>query len=80
MAVGKSAAKVDPSKLSVTIGGISVFAGGLPKKFSHLAVREHLKGDTVVIEIGLGMGREKFTAYTCDLSGAYIKINADYHT
>ncbi len=80
MAVGKSAAKVAPAKLSVTIGGIRVFARGLPKNFSHRAVREHLKGDTVVIEINLGLGGEKFTAYTCDLSGAYIKINADYHT
>ena len=80
MAVGKSAAKVDPAKLSVTIGGIRVYSQSLPKKFSRRAVREHLKGDTVIIEVSLGLGREKFTAYTCDLSGAYIKINADYHT
>ncbi len=80
MAVGKSAAKVDPAKLSVTIGGIRVYSQGLPKKFSHRAVRKHLKGDSVIIEINLGLGREKFTAYTCDLSNAYVKINADYHT
>lgn len=80
MAVGKSEAKVDPAKISVTIGGTKVYARGLPKKFSHRAVRQHLKGDTAVIEVALGVGREKFTAYTCDLSAAYIKINADYHT
>ncbi|MDY7010791.1 MAG: bifunctional glutamate N-acetyltransferase/amino-acid acetyltransferase ArgJ [Planctomycetota bacterium] len=80
MAVGNSTANVDPAKISVTIGDIKTYANGLPRNFSHRAVREHLKGDTVFIEVSLGMGREKFTAYTCDLSGAYVKINADYHT
>ncbi len=80
MAVGKSAAKVDPNKLSVSIGGTRVYAKGQPVKFGHRTVREYLKGDTVDVEIDLGLGREKFTAYTCDLSGAYITINADYHT
>ncbi|MCK4625229.1 MAG: bifunctional ornithine acetyltransferase/N-acetylglutamate synthase, partial [Phycisphaerae bacterium] len=80
MAVGKSAAKVDLDKLSVTIGATRVFAKGRPVKFSHRAVRDYLKSDTVDVEIGMGLGREEFTAYTCDLSDVYITINADYHT
>ena len=80
MAVGKSAAKVVPEKLSVKIGGVTVFARGAPKKFSSRPVAGHLAGDTVVIDVGLGLGRGKFTAYTCDLSREYITINADYHT
>ena len=80
MAVGKSTAKVDPERLSITIGSTRVFAKGRPAKFSHRVVREYLKGDTVDFKVTMGLGDGKFTAYGCDLSNAYIKINADYHT
>jgi len=80
MALGKSAAKVVPGKLSVKIGGVSVFARGRPRPFDVKAVEKHLAGDPVVIDAGLGVGKSRFTAYTCDLSREYITINADYHT
>ena len=79
-AAGKSAAKVVPEKLSIKIGGVSVFARGLPRKFSTRAVARRLAGETVEIDVNLGLGKGKFTAYTCDLSREYITINADYHT
>ena len=62
------------------MGGITVFARGRPRKFSVAAVERHLAGDTVLVEVGLGLGRGKFAAYTCDLSHEYVAINADYHT
>jgi len=80
MAVGKSAAKVDPARLSVKIGGVSVFARGRPRKFNVRAVEKHLAGDTVVIDVALGLGEGRYTAYGCDLSREYVAINADYHT
>jgi len=80
MAVGKSAARVDPSRLGVKIGGVRVFARGRPAPFAAAAVRRHLGGQTVVIDVDLHLGRGAFTAYTCDLSREYITINADYHT
>ncbi|HET6429225.1 MAG TPA: bifunctional glutamate N-acetyltransferase/amino-acid acetyltransferase ArgJ [Phycisphaerae bacterium] len=80
MALGKSAAKVVPQKLSVKIGGTVVFARGRPRPFNVKAVEKHLAGDPVVIEATLGLGAGRFTAYTCDLSREYITINADYHT
>ncbi len=80
MAVGKSAARVVPEKLSVKIGPAAVFARGMPRKFSLRSVAKHLAGDPVVFEVNLGLGKGRFTAYTCDLSREYITINADYHT
>jgi len=80
VAVGKSRAKVKPEKLSVTIGGVAVFAAGMPRKASAAALAKHLAGDTVTIDVNLGLGKGQFTAYTCDLSREYISINADYHT
>ena len=80
VAVGKSPAKVKPEKLSVKIGGLAVFAAGAGRKFNAAAVGKHLDGDTVTIDVGLGLGKGRFTAYTCDLSRQYVNINAHYHT
>jgi len=80
MALGKSAARVDPDKLSVRIGGLSVFASGRPRPFDEAAVADRLRRSEVVIDCDLHLGRGAFTALTCDLSRAYIDINADYRT
>jgi len=79
-ALGKSAAKVDPQKLTITIGGVKVFAKGGGTKFNVGAVEKHLKGKEVNILCDLGLGKGLFTAITCDFSREYIAINADYHT
>ena len=85
-ALGKSAAKVDPQRLTITVGGVKIFARGGGRQFD-LKTREklkqverHLAGKEVRVECDLGLGRGRFTALTCDLSREYITINADYHT
>jgi len=80
MAVGKSAAKVVAERLSVRIGRETVFARGRPRKCDLAAVEKHLRGETVTLDVNLGLGEGAFTAYTCDLSREYVTINADYHT
>jgi len=79
-AVGKSPARVKPERLSVRIGATTVFARGTPRAGDLRAVERHLAGEEVVIEVDLGLGRGRFTAFTCDLSREYVAINADYHT
>ena len=80
MALGKSAAKVEPEKLSVRIGGATVFARGVGGTFDLKKVETHMAGNSVEIECNLGLGRAAFTAWTCDLSKEYVTINADYRT
>ena len=80
MAVGKSPAKVVPARLRVRIGNVTVFARGRGVKFDLRAAEEHLAGETVTVSVDLGLGRAQYTAYTCDLSANYVRINADYHT
>ncbi len=41
---------------------------------------ESMKRDTVVIKIDLNQGSDKATAWGCDLTEKYVKINADYGT
>ena len=79
-AAGKSPAKVRPERLSVRIGGVAVFARGVPKRLNLRRVEQYLAGNSVLVELDLGLGKGRFTAYTCDLSARYVAINAEYHT
>ena len=80
MAVGKSAAKVVAEKLTITLAGTKVFARGMGVRYSEKAVSKAMQKTPVVIDVDLGQGKGKYTAYTCDLSRDYITINADYTT
>ncbi|MBI5723336.1 MAG: bifunctional glutamate N-acetyltransferase/amino-acid acetyltransferase ArgJ [Planctomycetes bacterium] len=79
-ALGKSAAKVDPERLTIKIGHIVLFDRGGPKKFDVKKVRAHLAGKEIKVDCDLGLGKGCFIAFTCDYSREYIAINADYHT
>ena len=79
-ALGKSAAKIDPDKLKIEIGGVTIFAAGTGQKFDLPEVQAHLAGKEVKVACDLGLGKGSFTALACDLSREYITINADYHT
>ena len=79
-ALGKSSAKVDPSKLVIAVGGVTIFARGTGRKFDLKKVERHLKGKTVFVACDLGLGSGRAEVLTCDLSREYIAINADYST
>ena len=79
-ALGKSSARVDPAKLTIMVGGVTLFSRGTGKSCDLAKVEEHLRGNEVLVECELGLGKGEFTALTCDLSREYIAINADYHT
>jgi len=79
-AVGSCGVKLDPSKLSCTIGDVRVFANGKPAKFSIKKAAAIIKSKEHTITIDLGVGKHSDYCYGCDLSKGYITINADYHT
>ena len=80
MALGKSDAKVVAEKLTIRIGPTVVFKRGTPAKFNAKSVSKHLASNEVEVVCNLRLGKGRFTALTCDLSGDYVTINADYHT
>jgi glutamate N-acetyltransferase/amino-acid N-acetyltransferase len=41
-------------------------------------LRGLMDGDTVPIEIDLGIGESEFTVYGCDLSEGYVRLNSSY--
>jgi len=79
-AAGYSGANFDPEAVNVFIGGIQVINNGKAAQFNSRAARKHLKGKEVLIDIVLGRGTHMATAWGCDLTYDYVKINAEYHT
>ena len=39
-----------------------------------------MKNKNIVIDIDMGIGKEKSTIWTCDLTQENMKINADYRS
>lgn len=80
MAVGKSDAKVDQTKLDITFAGIAVCEDGEAVPFDEDEALAALSEPEVDIEVNLGMGDASATVLTCDLTYDYVRINGDYRS
>lgn len=79
-AAGRAGVVFDAQKLGVRLGGIEVFRSGEPADFDLSEAEAALQKEDLPIEITLGEGNGQWTAWTCDFSYEYVKINAEYHT
>lgn len=79
-ALGYSGAGLELGRLSVSIGGVPVFALGAPVDPDLERVREAFERREVEISADLGLGAGEGEAWGCDLSEEYVHINADYTT
>ena len=80
MAAGRAGVAFDASKLSFSLGGVAMFENGEPLDFDVKAAEAALQNENVAIDLVLGEGEASWTAWTCDFSYEYVKINAEYHT
>ncbi|ODS23305.1 bifunctional ornithine acetyltransferase/N-acetylglutamate synthase [Candidatus Endobugula sertula] len=84
MAIGKLEQEIDilPDKVTINFGELSVYPPSVEN--SHQDMRKqltrYLQQDEVTINIDLSIAAGQFTAFGCDLSEGYIRINADYTT
>jgi len=79
-ALGNSGADIKQEHVNVFIGGIQVVSGGKSVFFDQNIAKKNMKGKEVLINIMLGHGTSIATAWGCDLTYDYVKINAKYHT
>lgn len=83
-AIGYSGANVDVTKIDVAFeskkGRIEVCKMGSGVDFSEESAKEILLEDEIIIEIALNDGDHAATAWGCDLTYDYVKINGDYRT
>jgi glutamate N-acetyltransferase/amino-acid N-acetyltransferase len=75
MAVGRAQAEIDPGTLSITINGVTLYAGGTTAADRSAA---DLSGRAVEVVIDLGIGASEATIFTTDLSHAYVEENSAY--
>jgi glutamate N-acetyltransferase / amino-acid N-acetyltransferase len=78
-ALGRSGVSFDPTQAKVSVQGIPVFAGK-PLEFDHKAASQAMRAEEVIITCDLGAGSGSGTAWGCDLTEGYVKINAEYTT
>lgn len=83
-AVGYANADFDINKVSVSIsskaGKINVCENGSGIEFSEDEAKKVLLEDEIQINISIGEGEYSATAWGCDLTYDYVKINGDYRS
>lgn len=79
-ALGRSAAKVDESRVSMSLCGRPMFEKGAPTAFDKTELSGLMKAKEVDLGVDLGLGDGEAMMLTCDFSYEYVKINADYTT
>ena len=83
-AIGYSGADVDVSKIGVSFrsckGTVTVCENGAGIPFSEETAKEILLEKEIEILVSLGDGAYSATAWGCDLTYDYVKINGDYRT
>ncbi len=83
-AIGYSGADVDVTKVCVSFksakGEILVCKDGAGVEFSEEKAKEILLEDEIGIIVSVGDGNASATAWGCDLTYDYVKINGDYRT
>lgn len=83
-AMGYSGAKFNPEAVKLWIeseaGSEVLFEKGLPVEFSEEKAKEILLQKEVKVIADMNQGEESATAWGCDLSYDYVKINGDYRS
>ncbi len=83
-AIGYSGAEVDVNKVDVSFrsaaGTIAVCKNGAGIPFSEEEAKKVLLEKEIEILVGLNSGNAESTAWGCDLTYDYVKINGDYRT
>jgi glutamate N-acetyltransferase/amino-acid N-acetyltransferase len=93
-AAGRAGVPFDPETVALWLGEHQLMERGQPLAFDRPAASTYLHscaagsylggpgpvGDTVKIRLLVGAGPGAGTAWGCDLSDQYVRINADYTT
>ena len=83
-AMGYSGVKFDPQKVDIVFasnaGEILLMDNGTPIVFDEDKAKTILSEKEIQVNIKISEGNAKATAWGCDLSYEYVKINGDYRS
>ncbi|HDR4558266.1 bifunctional glutamate N-acetyltransferase/amino-acid acetyltransferase ArgJ [Bacillus cereus] len=78
--MGQSEVVINPKTIDIALQSISVLNNSELQLFSEAEMKKRLQENEIVIDVYLHLGDEKGSAWGCDLSYDYVKINACYRT
>ena len=88
-ALGRAGIPFDLNDVKLWIGPYEIFSEGRPIEFDRQIVSNFMKAklkgkylidDLISIKLKIGQGNYSATAWGCDLSDQYVRINSDYTT
>ncbi len=83
-ALGYSGVAFDPEAIELHFqsksGQIQIYKDGVAADYSEEEATEILSDEEVTVLVDMKMGEEEATAWGCDLTYDYVKINADYRS
>ncbi len=83
-ALGYSGVSFDPDNVDLYFrsksGNVHIYGGGIACDYSEEEATKILSDEEVTVYVDMHMGEETATAWGCDLSYEYVKINADYRS
>ncbi|MDF2925441.1 MAG: argJ [Paenibacillaceae bacterium] len=79
-AVGRAGFPVNTETVDIRLGDIVTLEQSRPVRFDEGKALEYLRGDLVQIFVHLHMADATATAWGCDLTYDYVRINAAYRT
>ncbi len=84
MAVGNSGASFDPNRVAIYLesagGKEQMMADGMGLAFDEDKAKRILAKKDITFKVDFNLGKASATAWTCDFSYDYVKINADYRS
>jgi len=81
MAVGKSGERADRDALTIRFGDILVAEKGwVADSYREEDGADYMKGSDLTVSTDVGIGSGQARVWTCDLTYAYVRINADYRS
>ena len=79
-AAGRAGVDINPEAASLDYNGVPILRNGQDAGTPESAQRQAVSGENIELKLDLGAGNSEYSVWTCDLTHAYITINAEYHT
>jgi glutamate N-acetyltransferase/amino-acid N-acetyltransferase len=84
-AAGRAGVTFDPEAVTISLGSIAVLQDGTPVSFDEAGAKAYLEQEEIDIHVTLGNTNAAIqggvaTAWGCDLTYDYVKINASYRS
>ncbi len=79
-AAGRSGIEIVEAKTDLYLNSICMMKAGRPQPFDHAEAVKHISQKEVTFTLNLNLGDDSATAWGCDLTEDYVKINSHYTT